>query len=63
MFTPKKHDDIISFVKLITTHTAEEMDALLGDFSRLREKYNILIKYVKEDFGVDLQEIGNHGIN
>ncbi len=63
MFTPKKHDDIISFVKLITTHTAEEMDALLGDFSRLREKYNILTKYVKEDFGVDLQEIGNHGIN
>lgn len=63
LFAPKKDIDIINFVKFITTHTSEEVKVFMEGFERLRTKYEILINYIKKDFGIDLQEIGNQQIN
>lgn len=63
LFAPKKDIDVINFIKFITTHTAEEAEVFMDGFERLQTKYNILINYIKKDFGIDLQEIGNKTIN
>ena len=56
---PKKELDISDFVKTIVTHSSAQMQELMDGYEILRIKYDILIKAVKDNCGVDLQAIGN----
>lgn len=56
---PKRELDISDFVQMITTHSAAQMQELMEGYEILRIKYDILIKAVKDNCGVDLQAIGN----
>ena len=56
---PKRELDISDFVRMITTHSAAQMLELMEGYEILRIKYDILIKAVKDNCGVDLQAIGN----
>lgn len=58
-FCPKKELDISDFVKTIVTHSSAQMQELMEGYEILRIKYDILIKAVKDNCGVDLQAIGN----
>jgi len=51
--------DISDFVKTIVTHSSAQMQELMDGYEILRIKYDILIKAVKDNCGVDLQAIGN----
>lgn len=59
-FAPDQQIDIWQFINMITSHTKEEMDNLMSGYNMMKDKYNIIIDYVKENYNVDLQEIGNH---
>ena len=56
---PKETLDVYQFIRMITTHTQEEMEALIAPYSKLKDKYYILINQLKEFYGVDIQAIGN----
>lgn len=58
-YNPTREEDISDFVQMIVTHSAAQMQELMAGFENLRIKYDILIKTVKENSGVDLQAIGN----
>lgn len=57
---PSQEGDVSDFVEMITTHTSEEMNELMSGYENLVIKYNILVNAVRENYGVDLQEIGNN---
>lgn len=59
---PEIEADIAQFVFFITTHNQAEMDELMEGFPLIKEKYLILIDYVKSKSGINLQEIGNKAI-
>ncbi len=56
---PSKTLDLSQFVYMITTHTAEEMAALIAPYDRLKDKYYLLVNRLSEVYGVDIQAIGN----
>lgn len=56
---PDKVMDIYQFIQMITTHTAEEMEALMADYDKLKDKYHLLVNHLHENFGIDIQAIGN----
>ncbi len=59
-FAPDTQIDIWQFINMITSHTKDEMDQLMSGYNKMKDKYNYIIDYTKEHFGVDLQEIGNN---
>lgn len=56
---PNRTQDISQFINMITTHTAAEMEALIAPYDRLKDKYYLLINQIKDEYGVDIQAIGN----
>lgn len=56
---PDRTVDISQFIDMITTHTAVEMEALVAPYDRLKDKYHLLINQIKDEYGVDIQAIGN----
>ena len=56
---PTREEDVSDFVQMIVTHSEAQMQELMEGFENLRIKYDILIKAVKDNCGVDLQAIGN----
>ena len=55
-----------NYVEVITGHSLEQLEAEDGilhknfdTYGRIRRKYDIIVKYVKEQYGIDLQAIGN----
>lgn len=56
---PKETQDIYQFIRMITTHTKAEMEALIAPYSKLKDKYYFLINQLKDVYGVDIQAIGN----
>ena len=58
--SPSKDEDIYAFVRMICSHTTEEMNALMASYPKLEDKYQILTSYISEIYGVDLQAIGDH---
>lgn len=59
-FAPDAQMDIWQFINMITSHTKDEMDELMSGYNKIKDKYNYIIDYTKEKYGVDLQEIGNN---
>lgn len=56
---PDQWKDLYDFISRITSHTAEEMKALLKGNETLIVKYDALVNGLKTDYGIDLQAIGN----
>lgn len=55
----KEDQDITDFVERMIGYTEAENLAAMEGFPELKAKYNILRDFIKENFNVDLQEIGN----
>ena len=56
---PKQTLDLYQFIKMMTTHTQAEMEALIAPYSKLKDKYYLLVNRLKNVYGVDIQAIGN----
>lgn len=61
--TPTYEEDVEQFVRCITSHTEEEMLAIVTGFPKLEDKYYILKAFILDTYGVDIQTIGNTVIN
>lgn len=57
---PSREKDIYAFVRMICSHTTEEMSVLMASYPKLEDKYQILTAYILDNYGVDLQAIGDH---
>jgi len=57
---PDRAADVNDFVERITSHTAAEMEELMAKYSLLQQKYTILVNAIKENYGIDLQAIGEN---
>lgn len=55
----KKDKDIADFVERFITKSEAENMADMEGFPILRSKYDILRQFIKKEFGLDLQELGN----
>lgn len=56
---PSREGDVADYVRYIVTHSSEEIQALMEGYDTMKIKYNILIKAVKDECGIDLQAIGD----
>ncbi len=56
---PSREGDLADYVRYIVTHSSAEMQALMEGYDTMKIKYNILIKAVKDECGIDLQAIGD----
>ena len=56
---PSRVLDLYLFIKRIISTNENNMKRILDNHLRLRQKYDILIAYFKDHYGVDLQSIGN----
>jgi|GEM_PF-933016 len=57
--------DFLCYINAITGHTKAELDATLlspaiDRAGKIQEKYDALIRYYKNQYGVDLQAVGDH---
>lgn len=57
---PRKEGDVAQFLKMITSHSEQEILQKMEGFPILYNKYVILTNYFKSQYGVDLQAIGNN---
>jgi hypothetical protein len=56
---PSYEGDIYQFVQMITTRGEAELAALMEGHEKIQAKYALVIQSIKEQCGIDLQEIGN----
>lgn len=56
---PDRAGDVADYVRYIVTHSSAEIQALMEGYDTMKIKYNILIKAVKDECGIDLQAIGD----
>lgn len=56
---PDQAGDVADYVRYIVTHSSAEMQALMAGYDTMKIKYNILVKAVKDECGIDLQAIGD----
>jgi hypothetical protein len=59
VMSPSKIEDVTCFIKMITSHTKEELELLMVGYPKIQSKYNIIIQDIKDNFNLDLQSIGN----
>lgn len=57
--SPTKDVDVFQFIYNITSKTTAEMNVILKKYPLLKEKYIILIEYIKKEYNLDLQSIGD----
>lgn len=55
---PKRNVDVAQFVQTITSHSYEEIMQMMQGYPILYNKYIILTNYLKSEYGLDLQAIG-----
>lgn len=56
---PDQAGDVADYVRYIVTHSTEEMQALMKGFDTMKIKYNLLVKAIKDECGIDIQAIGD----
>lgn len=56
---PRRELDIAQFVEMITTHTYEELVVQMTGYPILLNKYIILTNFLKTEYNLDLQAIGD----
>ena len=59
MFFPTMEQDIFQYIEKITTTSSEDMGKIIKTNSKVRIKYNLLVKALKDATGVDIQAIGD----
>ncbi|GHT62156.1 hypothetical protein AGMMS50239_14720 [Bacteroidia bacterium] len=57
--TRNKENDVFAFITQITQKTDEEIQPLLDSNPVIRQKYDIIIAYILEKYGIDIRAIGN----
>jgi len=58
--SPTESVDIYQYIFKITSTDIGIIQPILDTYPKMKEKYTILTEYIKKDFGIDLQEIGNN---
>ena len=56
---PDKTLDIYQFIQMIVTHTTEEIDELMDGYDKLKDKYNLLINHINDEYGFDIRDLSN----
>lgn len=60
---PSMQIDVWQFINVITSHTEEEVIQMMKGYPNLKSKYDILTNYIKNEFSIDIQTIGNETNN
>lgn len=58
-WTSNKSNDISSFLMHITQRTDAQMAPFLDNYPLIKQKFDILVKYYKDKYGIDVRAIAN----